>query len=139
MIYEDITHKIIGCSMKVHTTLGNGFQEVIYQRALAIEMTKQGLGFKREMEMIIYYEGEDIGTRRVDFFVEDKIMVELKALIELNDSNLNQCRNYLGAYDLPVGLLINFGSKSLQHKRIYNTKHPESKPAINSNPNQHQS
>lgn len=127
MIYDQITHKIIGCAMKVHTTLGNGFQEVIYQRALAIEMTKQGLGFKREMEMIIYYEGEDIGTRRVDFFVEDKIMVELKALIELNGTNLNQCRNYLEAYDLPVGLLINFGSKSLQYKRIYNSKHPECK------------
>ena len=96
--------------MKVHSTLGNGFQEVIYQRALAIEMRKHGLDFAREMEMIIYYEGEEIGTRRVDFFVEGKIMVELKAIIELNDSNLNQCRNYLKAYNLPVGLLINFGS-----------------------------
>jgi len=113
--------------MKVHTFLGNGFQEVIYQRALAIEMEKQGLGYAREMEMTIYYEGIDIGTRRVDFFVEDKIMVELKAVIELNDNHLNQCRNYLEAYNLPVGLLINFGSRSLQYKRVYNTKHPEVK------------
>ena len=127
MIYQDLTHKIIGCAMKVHSTLGNGFQEVIYQRALAIEMRKQGLDFSREMEMIIYYEGEEIGTRRFDFFVEGKIMVELKAIIELNDSNLNQCRNYLEAYNLPVGLLINFGANSLQYKRIYNSKHPEAK------------
>jgi GxxExxY protein len=134
MIYEEITHKIIGCAMKVHSTLGNGFQEVIYQRALAIEMTKQGLGFQREMEMTIYYEGEDIGTRRVDFFVEERIMVELKAITELNDSNLNQCRNYLEAYNLPVGLLINFGSNSLQYKRIYNSKHPEAKEALKNNP-----
>lgn len=127
MINEAITHKIIGCAMKVHRTLGNGFQEVIYQRAMAIEMTMQKLPFKREMEMTIYYEGEDIGTRRVDFFVEDKIMVELKAIIELNDTNLNQCRNYLEAYKLPVRLLINFGGNSLQYKRIYNTKHPDAK------------
>ena len=127
MIYEEITHKIIGCAMKVHSVLGNGFQEVIYQRALAIEMRKQGLDFAREMEMTILYDGEDIGTRRVDFFVLGKIMLELKAIIELNDSNLNQCRNYLEAYNLPVGLLINFGSNSLQYKRIYNTKHPDSR------------
>ncbi len=134
MIYEEITHKIIGCAMKVHSVLGNGFQEVIYQRAMAIEMRKMGLNFTREMEMAIYYEGEEIGTRRVDFFVEGKIMVELKAIIELNDSNLNQCRNYLEAYNLPVGLLLNFGSKSLQHKRIYNSKHPEAKESLKNNP-----
>jgi len=134
MIYEELTHKIIGCAMKVHSILGNGFQEVIYQRAMAIEMRKQGLSFAREMEMNIYYEGEEIGTRRVDFFVEGKIMVELKAIIELNDSNLNQARNYLEAYNLPVGLLINFGSNSLQYKRIYNSKHPEAKQALESKP-----
>jgi GxxExxY protein len=134
MIYEEITHKIIGCAMKVHATLGNGFQEVIYQRAMAIEMERQGLNFFREMNMTIYYEGFDIGTRRVDFFVEDKIMVELKAIIDLNDTNLNQCRNYLEAYNLPVGLLINFGSNSLQYKRIYNTKHPEAIEAMKNNP-----
>ena len=130
MIYEDITHKIIGCAMKVHSTLGNGFQEVIYQRAMAIEMPKQALDFIREMEIAIFYDGEQIGIRRVDFFVEDKIMVELKAVIDLNDNHLNQCRNYLEAYNLPVGLLINFGSNSLQYKRIYNTKHPDAKKTI---------
>jgi GxxExxY protein len=109
MKYGDITHKIIGCAMKVHTTLGNGFQEVIYQRALAIEMSKQGLGFEREMEMEIFYEGEQIGTRRVDFFVEDSIMVELKALIKLEEVHLAQAMNYCQAYNLPIGLLINFG------------------------------
>ena len=111
--------------MKVHTTLGNGFQEVIYQRALAIEMEKQGLGFQREMEMAIFYESINIGTRRVDFFVEDNIMVELKALIKLEDVHLAQAMNYCQVYNLPIGLLINFGSKSLEFKRVYNLNHPE--------------
>ena len=131
MLHKEVTHKIIGAAMKVHKTLGNGFQEVIYQRALAIELERQCLGFSREMEMTVYYEGIDIGTRRVDFFVEDKIMVELKAVINLDETHLNQCRNYLEAYNLPVGLLINFGSNSLQYKRIYNSKHPDAKNMIN--------
>ena len=120
--------------MKVHSTLGNGFQEVIYQRALAIEFKRQGVTYAREMEMTIMYEGEQIGIRRVDFFVDGNIMLELKAIIELNDASLNQCRNYLEAYNLPVGLLINFGSNSLQYKRIYNTKHPEAIEAMKNNP-----
>ena len=127
MKYKEITHQIIGCAMKVHTTLGNGFQEVIYQRALAIEMANQGLSFKREMEMDIYYVNEHIGTRRVDFFVEDVIMVELKALIMLEDVHLSQAMNYCQAYNLPIGLLINFGGRSLQYKRVYNLNHPENK------------
>ena len=122
MIYEELTHKIIGCAMKVHRKLGSGFQEVIYQRALKIEMERQGLLFEREMEMTIYYEGVKIGTRRVDFFVEDKIMVELKAVSKLDDINLSQTMNYLEAYNLPVGLLINFGGRSLEFKRVYNAK-----------------
>ena len=108
--------------MKVHSTLGNGFQEVIYQRCLAIEMIKQGLVFRREMEMPIYYEGEYVGKRRVDFFVDEKIMVELKAVIELKDDHLAQAINYLEAYQMEIGLLINFGSKSLQFKRVHNNK-----------------
>lgn len=127
MKYEEITHKIIGAAMKVHSVLGNGFQEVIYQRALAIEMEKHGLGFKREWEMAIYYDGIDIGTRRVDFFVEDQIMVELKALIKLEDVHIAQAMNYSQAYNLPIGLLINFGGKSLEFKRVYNINHPENK------------
>ncbi len=118
--YSALTSKIIGCAMKVHSTLGNGFQEVIYQRALAIEMSKQGLSFVREMEMPIFYEEQQIGTRRVDFFVEDKIMVELKAIINLENVHLAQAINYLEAYNMEVGLLINFGSKSLQFKRVQN-------------------
>jgi GxxExxY protein len=125
MQYEELTHKIIGCAMKVHSTLGSGFQEVIYQRALSIEMEKHGLGFAREMEMTIFYEDVDIGTRRVDFFVEDKIMVELKAVSALDDLHLAQATNYLEAYNLPVGLLINFGSNSMGFKRVYNIKHPD--------------
>lgn len=127
MKYEEVTGKIIGCAMKVHSTLGNGFQEVIYQRAMAIEMEMQGLGFQREMDMEIFYEGRNIGTRRVDFFVEDKIMVELKAIIKLEDVHLAQAMNYCQAYNLPIGLLINFGAKSLEFKRVYNVNHPENK------------
>lgn len=124
---KELTHKIIGCAMKVHTVLGNGFQEVIYQRALAIEMSKQGVSFSREMEMQIFYEGEHIGTRRVDFFVEEKIMLELKAVIKLEDVHLAQAMNYCQAYNLPIGLLINFGAKSLEYKRVYNLNHPDNK------------
>ena len=134
MKYEDLTYKIIGCTMKVHSVLGNGFQEVIYQRALAIEMNKQGLGFQREMEMTIFYEGIDIGTRRVDFFVQDKIMVELKALTLLEDVHLAQAMNYCQAYKLPIGLLINFGAKSLEYKRVYNLNHPDNKNYKKNNP-----
>jgi len=132
---KELTHKIIGCAMKVHSTLGNGFQEVIYQRALAIEMQNQGLAFAREMEMDINYEGQKIGTRRVDFFIEDEIMLEIKALIKLEDVHLAQAMNYCQAYNLPIGLLINFGSKSLQFKRVYNVNHPDNKKEILSSEN----
>ncbi len=108
--------------MKVHYTLGNGFQEVIYQRALAIEMVKQGLPFQRELEMLIFYADQEIGTRRVDFLIEDKVMVELKAITTLEDVHLAQAINYLEAYQLEVGLLLNFGSKSLEFKRLMNSK-----------------
>jgi GxxExxY protein len=124
---EEITHGIIGCAMKVHSILGSGFPEVIYQRALAIELGRQGLNFKREMVMDIFYDGIKIGLRRVDFFVENEIMLELKAVSQLDDSHLAQAINYLEAYKLPNGLLINFGARSLIHKRIYNTKHPDNR------------
>lgn len=119
---NDLTHKIIGCAMQVHRVLGNGFQEVIYQRALAIEMQKQGLAFAREMEMTIFYDGFNIGTRRVDFFVEEKVMVELKAIEKLEDVHKAQAINYCEAYNIADGLLINFGGKSLDFKRVYNKK-----------------
>lgn len=125
MKHKQLTHTIIGCAMKVHSTLGSGFQEVIYQRAMAIEMTKQNLAFERELEMDIFYEEHLIGTRRVDFFVEDKIMAELKAVSQLDDLHLAQAMNYCQAYNLPIGLLINFGSRSLEYKRVYNVNHPE--------------
>jgi GxxExxY protein len=120
MKHEDLTHKIIGCSMEVHKALGNGFQEVIYQRVLEIEMGFQGLLFEREKELPIFYRGQNIGTRRVDFFVDGKVMVELKAIIELEDVHLAQAKNYLEAYKTEVGLLVNFGAKSLQFKRVIN-------------------
>lgn len=115
-----LTHKIIGCAMQVHRTLGNGFQEVIYQRALAIELEFQGLSFAREQEMEIFYRDQLIGTRRVDFFVENKVMVEIKAVAKLEDTHKAQAINYLEAYSLAHGLLINFGGVSLEFKRVYN-------------------
>lgn len=130
MKYEDITKRIIGCAMKVHSILGNGFQEVIYQRALEIEMTLEGLKFEREKEMPVMYKGYNIGTRRVDFFVEEKIMVELKALILLEDVHLAQGKNYLEAYNMEVGLLINFGAKSLEFKRLFNRLNQDSQENV---------
>jgi GxxExxY protein len=118
--YKDITEKIIGASFEVHKFLGNGFQEVIYQRALAWEFSRAGLIYVREIEQEIFYKEleEPIGTRRADFVVEGKILVELKAIIQLEDVHMAQVLNYLKAYKLEVGLLINFGSKSLTFKRF---------------------
>jgi len=116
--YSELTAEIIGAAIEVHRTLGNGFQEVIYQRAFAIEMADRGLFFIREHEMDVEYKGRKIGTRRVDFFVEDKIMVEIKALINLEDVHLAQAINYLEAYKMEIGLLINFGARRLEFKRV---------------------
>ena len=120
LIHRDMTQKIIGAAFEVHKFLGNGFQEVIYQRALAYEFRVAGLGYQREIEKDIYYKDltDPIGTRRADFIVEDKVLVELKAVIELEDVHLAQALNYLKAYKLKIGLLINFGSKSLTFKRL---------------------
>jgi GxxExxY protein len=125
--YSEETSRIIACALEVHKLLGKGFQEMIYQRALSIEMRLQGIEHSREKEMDIYYKGEKIGTRRVDFFVDDKISVEIKAVIQLEDVHLAQAINYLEAYNLEAGLLINFGAKSLDFKRVMNKKY-QSKP-----------
>ena len=122
MKHEELTHKIIGCAMEVHKHLGNGFQEVIYQRALAHEMDLNNINFEREKEMPLQYKGLDVGTRRVDFFVEDKIMVEIKAIVNLEDVHLAQAMNYVEAYKMEIGLLINFGSRKMQFKRVHNNK-----------------
>lgn len=115
-----LTHKIIGCAMTVHNTLGNGFQEVIYQRALSIELNVNGIEHKREMEMPIFYRNEQIGKRRVDFFVADLVMLELKAVEKLENVHKAQAINYCEAYHIADGLLINFGSTSLDFKRVFN-------------------
>jgi GxxExxY protein len=117
---DELTFKIIGCAMKVHNTLGNGFQEVIYQRCLAIELERAGLVFVREADQNIYYEGVNVGTRRADFVVENNVIVELKALTNLEDVHLAQAKNYVVAYKFEKGLLINFGATSLQYKLIFN-------------------
>ena len=121
--YSELTGKIIGCAMEVHKFLGNGFQEVIYQRALAHEMEIQGLWFSREFEMPVFYKKLQVGTRRVDFLVDEKISVELKALINLEAVHLAQAINYLEAYNLEIGLLINFGNTRLEFHRLENKKY----------------
>ncbi len=117
---DQLTFDIIGCAMKVHRTLGNGFQEVIYQRCLAIELQRAGIEFEREVSQTIYYDGINVGTRRADFVVENKVTVEIKAVINLEDVHLAQAKNYVVAYKFEKGLLINFGATSLQHKLIFN-------------------
>ncbi len=118
--YSELTSKIIGVAMQVHKVLGNGFQEVIYQRALAIELTDNGITFEREKEIPIFYKEQQIGTRRVDFLIEGVVSVELKALTKLEDVHLAQAINYLEAYNIEIGMLINFGAKSLEFKRLIN-------------------
>ncbi len=120
--YSDITKTIIGSAMKVHSFLGNGFQEVIYQRCLAIEFAKADLEFMREVEIPIYYHDEAVGTRRADFLVDGKVLVEIKAITKLEEVHWAQILNYLRAYKIEVGLLINFGEKSLQFKRFVLSK-----------------
>jgi len=123
MTLDELTYKINGCAMKVHSAMGNGFQEVIYQRCLAIEFQKAAISYGREVEQTLYYEGIVVGTRRADFVVENTLIVELKAVINLEDVHLAQAKNYVVAYNFPVGLLINFGAQSLQFKKIYNPKY----------------
>ena len=128
--YSELTGKIIGCAMEVHKLLGNGFQEVIYQRALEKEMTMQGLEFSREHDMPIFYKGDRIGTRRVDFLVYKVVSVEIKALTKIEDVHLAQAINYLEAYKLEIVMLINFGAKSLEFKRLINSKFNEIKKSV---------
>lgn len=119
ILHKKLTHAVIGCAMNIHNTLGNGFQEVIYQRCLEIEFKKQNLFYSREQEMDIFYEENKVGTRRVDFIIEQKVMLEIKAVIMLKDIHLAHALNYLKAYNLETGLLINFGSPSLEFKRLF--------------------
>jgi GxxExxY protein len=124
---DELTYAIIGCAMKVHNTMGPGFQEVIYQRCLAIEFTRANLNYKREQSQTVFYDNIEVGKRRADFIVEDKVVVELKAVIKLEDAHLAQAKNYTVAYDFPKGLLINFGSKSMEYKLMFNPKYQDQK------------
>ena len=112
--------------MKVHRTLGPGFQEVIYQRSLAIELGRANISYLRELEQEVYYDGIQVGTRRADFVIEDQLVVEIKAIVKLEDVHIAQAKNYTVAYDFPLGLLINFGGQSLEQKLMFNPKyHPK--------------
>ena len=128
---DDLTYKIIGCALKVHNTMGPGFQEVIYQRCLAIELERANLHFQREQDQTVYYERIEVGIRRADFIVEGKVVVELKALVTLEDVHIAQAKNYTVAYDFPLGLLINFGGLSLQYKLMFNPKYFPKPDSVN--------
>jgi GxxExxY protein len=122
LLYKELTHKVIGCAMEVHRVLGPGFQEYIYQRALAIEMKTAGIGFEEEFELPIHYKGQKIGLRRVDFWIDKTVSLEIKAKSEIENAHLAQAINYIEASNVSTGLLINFGATSLQFKRIHNKK-----------------
>lgn len=138
-IQDELTYKIIGCCLNVHNFLGNGFQEVIYQRCVAIELKQAGILFEREQEQTILYKGIDVGTRRADFIIDERIIVDLKAIENLEDVHLIETKNYIVAYDFSIGLLINFGARSLQYKRIFHPKlhknSATSKNPLNPDPN----
>jgi len=129
---DKLTYGIIGCAMKVHNTLGPGFQEVIYQRCLVIELERAGFDYAREQEQVIFYDGIEVGTRRADFVVQNKIVVEIKASVNLEDVHLAQAKNHVVAYDFPNGLLINFGAQSLQYKLLFNPKYQDKANSENS-------
>lgn len=120
--YSEITGVVIGAAMKVHSELGNGFPEIIYHRSLSIELKERGINYVREITIPLYYKGEEIGKRRLDFLVEERVLIELKAVSEINETHYNQVLNYLTAYNLEIGLLLNFGEKSLKFKRFINSK-----------------
>ena len=120
---DELTYKVIGCAMKVHNKLGPGFQEVIYQRCLAIELKRADIKFVREQSHDIFYDEINVGRRRADFVIEKKLVLELKARVKLEDAHLAQAKNYTVAYDFPLGLLINFGGKSLDYKLLFNPKY----------------
>jgi GxxExxY protein len=128
LLYSDVTQKIIGCAMKVHSWFGSGFSEIIYKRGLLVELEKSGLIFKAEMEKDIYYESVFLGKKRLDVIIEDKVLVELKAVSELEKAHYNQTINYLKVFDLEIGLLLNFGSDSLQFKRLINSRKNRNNP-----------
>jgi GxxExxY protein len=125
MEYKDghITSEIIAAAMEVHNILGCGFPELHYQRALKYELDKRHINAVNEADIPVYYKDIVLGTRRVDFLIESRICVELKAVVTLEDVHLAQAMNYLEAFNLEIGLLLNFGSKSLQIKRIHNKKY----------------
>ena len=123
MKYAELTHRIIGCAMEVHSFLKNGFPEVIYQRSLAVELGVQGISYAREVEIPVFYKNTRVGTRRVDFLIEGLISTELKAVIRMEDMHLAQGLNYLEAFNLEIGLLLNFGSPRLEYKRLLNKKY----------------
>ncbi len=128
--YSDITEKIIGCSFNVHKQLGNGFPEVIYHRCLEIEFNKSGLKYKTESGVPIYYDNIEVGKRRADFVVEDNVLLEIKAMQTIEDICVSQTLNYLKAFNLEVGLLVNFGEKSLKVKRFINTLKQETVKSV---------
>jgi GxxExxY protein len=120
--YSEITEGIIGCALRVHQTMRNGYPEIIYNNCLILEFKKASIDFQNEVHLPIFYEGVQVGKRRIDFLIENRVVLEIKAVTELNDAHLAQALNYLEGLNLEIGLLLNFGSKSLEIKRLINNK-----------------
>ena len=120
--HSEVTETIIGCAMRVHNSLGKGFPEIIYQRAFFIELNKTSLVVEREVEQPVCYEDQIVGKRRVDFLINKTILVEIKAISELDNSCMNQILNYIEAFNLEIGLLLNFGKDRVEFKRYTNNK-----------------
>ena len=116
--YSEVTDKIVRSAIKVYTYFGSGFAELEYQKSLMVELEGAGLKFKAGTERSIYYNGRLVGKRWLDLVVEEQILVEVKAIKELDKSSYNQIINYLKVFDLEVGLLLNFGGENLQFKRF---------------------
>jgi GxxExxY protein len=116
--HEALTEQIIGAAIEVHRRLGPGFLESVYEKALVIELKKRGLRVQDQMEVIIFYDGEEVGRHRLDLFVEDTIVVDLKAIKNLEDIHFAVVRSQLKAVDRKHGLLLNFAKTTLEPKRV---------------------
>jgi len=118
IVYRELSFKVVGCAIAVHKALGPGFPEAVYERALEIELKKQGLAFERQKKFQVAYEGESVGDFRADFVIENKVVLELKAVSEIPGVFERQLHSYLQVSRLRLGILINFGKEKLETKRI---------------------
>jgi GxxExxY protein len=116
--FDGLIYRVIGCMIEVHKQLGPGFLENVYRRAVTLEFERQGIRFEAEKKIELQYKGDCIGTHRLDLFVDDQLVVELKTVEELHKKHYAQVRSYLKAVQKPVGLLVNFADFQLNARRV---------------------